>query len=83
MNLPTQASETLWLSESVDDVGLPGVLVVFEPEEAEAWGAFIEDALSLSEAIEAHSEENLETWLAFESATAFLSELKTEGESHE
>lgn len=33
------------LSNDIADLDCPSVIVVFDPELAEAWGAFLEDAL--------------------------------------
>ncbi len=40
------------LSTSMADFGLPGVIVEVDPEEAEAWGAFDEIAITEQDAIE-------------------------------
>ena len=39
-------------STNMADFGLPGVIVEVSPEEAEAWGAFQEDALTEADAKE-------------------------------
>lgn len=43
MNAPE--GEQPLLSDAIGDLDCPGVIVVFDPEVAEAWGAFLEDAL--------------------------------------
>jgi hypothetical protein len=38
-------------STNMADFGLPGVIIEVDPDEADAWGAFHEDALSEADAI--------------------------------
>ena len=40
------------VSDKLRDAGTPGFLAEFDPEEAALAGAFVEDALSLSEALD-------------------------------
>lgn len=40
------------LAEKLTDAMVPGAIVEFDPEEAERAGAFVEDALSESDALE-------------------------------
>ena len=40
------------LAEKLSDAMVPGAIVEFDPEEAEMAGAFVEDALSESDALE-------------------------------
>jgi type IV secretion system protein VirB1 len=40
------------LSQSMADFGLPGVIIELDPDEAEAWGAFEETAITEQDAIE-------------------------------
>ena len=44
------------LSESLDDMTVPGVVVVVDAAEAEAMGAFQEDALTEAEAWDANAD---------------------------
>ncbi len=43
-------------SQNLDDLEIPGVMVELDPDEAEAIGAFREDALSEKDAWEANSD---------------------------
>jgi hypothetical protein len=40
------------ISTNMEHFGIPGVVIELDPEEAEAWGAFEEDAISLEDALE-------------------------------
>lgn len=42
------------LAEKLTDAMVPGAIVEFDPEEAEMAGAFVEDALSESDALESN-----------------------------
>lgn len=42
------------VSKTIDDIATPGVSVEVEPDEAERLGAFEEDALTDSDAVEAN-----------------------------
>lgn len=54
MHAPTPPLEPMQpiYSESVADLGVPGVVVIVDPDEAEAMGAFEEQALTEAEAWE-------------------------------
>ncbi len=40
------------ISQSMADFGLPGVIIELDPDEAEAWGAFEETAITEQDAID-------------------------------
>lgn len=44
------------LTDSEADLTTPGVQVVYDPEAAESWGAFEEDALSEADAWDANAD---------------------------
>jgi hypothetical protein len=44
------------ISQSMADFGTPGVVIEVDPEEAEAWGAFEETAITEQDAIDSDFE---------------------------
>ena len=48
------------LQEKLDDMETPGAVIEFDPDEADQLGAFIEDALSEEDALEAASDKDWE-----------------------
>ena len=52
----SQADVTEVLFEKLDDAMTPGYQTEFDPAEAEAVGAFVEDALSESDAVESSAD---------------------------
>ena len=52
VSVASEEADATTLAEKVTDALTPGVVVEFDPEEAEKAGAFIEDALSQQDAAE-------------------------------
>jgi hypothetical protein len=44
------------ISQNMADFGIPGVMIEVDPDEAEAWGAFEESAISEQDAIDSDFE---------------------------
>ncbi len=44
------------ISQSMADFGIPGVVIELDPDEAEAWGAFEETAITEQDAMESEIE---------------------------
>ena len=52
VSVASEEADTMTLTEKLTDALTPGVVVEFDPEEAEKAGAFVEDALSQQDAAE-------------------------------
>lgn len=48
------------ISQSMTDFGTPGVIIELDPEEAEAWGAFEETAITEQDAIDSELDTELD-----------------------
>ena len=48
------------ISQSMRDFGTPGVIIELDPEEAEAWGAFEETAITEQDAIDSELDTELD-----------------------
>ena len=52
VSVASEGADAMTLAEKLTDALTPGVVVEFDPEEAETVGAFVEDALSEQDAAE-------------------------------
>lgn len=53
--MPKQTLTTAALEDKLDDLMIPGFIAELTPEEADGCGAFVEDALSEEDALEANN----------------------------